>query len=161
MVRMVHSLFATSDEWDDELESFESGWPGFFEVLRVYLQHFRSQHAATTSAVGSTSAELLVLWQTLTRALELNGRDVGERWSSPGQPEALSGVIEHLVQTQQQRYMLLRVESPRPAILFLGGCVAGGKSHASVTLYLYGDDADQRAASAQPKWQQWLTQLFA
>ena len=27
------------DEWDDQLESFESGWPGFFEVLRIYLRH--------------------------------------------------------------------------------------------------------------------------
>jgi hypothetical protein len=33
----VHSLFASTDEWDDQLESFESGWPWFFRILRLYL----------------------------------------------------------------------------------------------------------------------------
>ena len=42
VVRMVHSLFTSKDDWDDELESFESGWPGFFEVLRVYLKNSRA-----------------------------------------------------------------------------------------------------------------------
>ena len=33
VVRMVHSLYATSDDWDDQMESFEGGWPNFFAVL--------------------------------------------------------------------------------------------------------------------------------
>ncbi|HEX6862130.1 MAG TPA: SRPBCC domain-containing protein, partial [Thermoanaerobaculia bacterium] len=35
VVRMVHSLFTSSEEWDDQLEGFESGWPPFFDVLRL------------------------------------------------------------------------------------------------------------------------------
>src|SRR5215216_3228997 len=35
VVRLVHSLFASSDEWDDQLESFEAGWPPFFQILRL------------------------------------------------------------------------------------------------------------------------------
>lgn len=29
VVRVVHSLFATGDDWDNQLESLESGWPWF------------------------------------------------------------------------------------------------------------------------------------
>src|SRR3954467_4755752 len=43
VVRVVHSLFATADDWDDQLEGFEGGWPAFFRILRLYLTHFRGQ----------------------------------------------------------------------------------------------------------------------
>ena len=53
VVRMVHSLFTEKDDWDDELESFETGWPGFFEVLKVYLKNFAGKPAALLHAVTS------------------------------------------------------------------------------------------------------------
>jgi uncharacterized protein YndB with AHSA1/START domain len=37
VMRMVHSLFTSSDEWDDQLEGFENGWPPFLHVLKGYL----------------------------------------------------------------------------------------------------------------------------
>jgi len=37
VVRVVHSLFASADDWDDQIESIESGWPTFFRILRTYL----------------------------------------------------------------------------------------------------------------------------
>ena len=40
MVRVVHSLFAETDDWDDQLTGVESGWPSFFRILRLYLEHF-------------------------------------------------------------------------------------------------------------------------
>jgi uncharacterized protein YndB with AHSA1/START domain len=43
VVRVVHSLFASTDDWDDQLESIESGWPAFFRILRLYLTHFRGE----------------------------------------------------------------------------------------------------------------------
>src|SRR5262249_32168804 len=36
VVRVVHSLFASTDDWDNQLEGTESGWPGFFRILRIY-----------------------------------------------------------------------------------------------------------------------------
>src|SRR5258706_12934180 len=30
LVRVVHSLFASTDDWDGQLEGVESGWPAFF-----------------------------------------------------------------------------------------------------------------------------------
>jgi uncharacterized protein YndB with AHSA1/START domain len=37
VVRVVHSLVASSADWDDQLTSIESGWPNFFRELRSYL----------------------------------------------------------------------------------------------------------------------------
>ncbi|MFL6261633.1 MAG: SRPBCC family protein [Thermoanaerobaculia bacterium] len=37
VVRVVHSVFASGDDWDDQLASIESGWPSFFKNLRLYL----------------------------------------------------------------------------------------------------------------------------
>ena len=41
LVCVVHSLFASNDDWDNRLESSGQGWPGFFRTLRIYLTHFR------------------------------------------------------------------------------------------------------------------------
>ena len=38
VVRVVHSLFASTDDWDNQLEGTESGWPAFFRILRIYLK---------------------------------------------------------------------------------------------------------------------------
>src|SRR6202163_461668 len=52
VVRVVHSLFASADDWDDELESVESGWPAFFRILRLYLTHFRGERCSTFQVMG-------------------------------------------------------------------------------------------------------------
>ena len=49
VVRVVHSLFASTDDWDNQLEGTESGWPGFFRILRIYLTHFRGGSQAVTT----------------------------------------------------------------------------------------------------------------
>src|SRR5262245_22072231 len=40
VVRVVHSLFADAGDWDNEMEGWEFGWPAFFRILRLYLEHF-------------------------------------------------------------------------------------------------------------------------
>ena len=40
LVRVEHSLFASTVDWDDQLEGTESGWPYFFGILHLYLDHF-------------------------------------------------------------------------------------------------------------------------
>src|SRR5262245_36516245 len=41
IVRVVHSLFASTDDWDNQLASTELGWPGFFKILTIYMTHLR------------------------------------------------------------------------------------------------------------------------
>src|SRR5947209_10232737 len=52
LVRVVHSLFSETDDWDNQLEGTEAGWPGFFRILKLYLTNFRGQHAKQMQALG-------------------------------------------------------------------------------------------------------------
>src|SRR5262245_44239017 len=56
LVRVVNSLFASTDDWDGQLEGTESGWPGFFRTLRIYLTQLRRHLSASCAAMPRTSA---------------------------------------------------------------------------------------------------------
>lgn len=160
-VRMVHSLFTTSDEWDDQMEGFESGWPVFFDILRLYLEHFPGQYAALFQAMQTLDGSGLDVWKRLVGPLGLADASPGERRVTPAPPERCAGVVERVQQTPTQRGVILRLESPAPGIALIGTYDMGGKAVASVTIYFYGEDADAQAAAAAPKWQAWLSEALA
>ncbi|MCC7254063.1 SRPBCC domain-containing protein [Hyphomicrobium sp.] len=159
IVRMVHSLFALTDDWDDQMEGFESGWPGFFQVLRVYLAHFAGMKAAVAFAITRVEAPQLNVWKQLTEGLSLAGANVGDERTLQT-PEKLSGVVEHVQQDTKQRYVLLRLSQPAPGIALIGTYGVGDITNASLAFYLYGDDAEQRAAASEPRWRDWLGKTF-
>ncbi len=96
VVRVVHSLFASTDDWDNQLEGTESGWPGFFRILRIYLTHFRGQRSAMMQWMAPAAGTEAEAWETLTAALGLKGVSAGQRWTAPAGVPALSGVVEHV-----------------------------------------------------------------
>ena len=69
LVRVVHSLFASTDDWDNQLEGTELGWPGFFRTLRIYLTHFRGQRSAIMQFVVPVAGTEAEAWETLTAAV--------------------------------------------------------------------------------------------
>jgi len=158
-VRMVHSLFASTDEWDDQLEGATSGWAGFLAILRVYLTHFRGQRSAlmqVTAPVASTDADS---WETLTSALGVRGLSVGQRWTTPEGVSPLSGVVEHL--TENPYDALLRLDKPGPGIAAIGAVTyPGGQGMVAMNLYLYGDQAAGTVARVTPVWQAWFQERF-
>ena len=160
VVRMVHSLFSASDDWDDQMEGFEKGWPAFFEVLRLYQTHFPGQRGASFVATAGAEGDHLAIWRRLMLELNLGGTDAGERRVTPPQPEALSGVIERVDQDRQQRYIVMRLDAPAPGIALAGTYGAGPQVTASMTIYFYGDEADARATASEPRWRDWLVARF-
>ena len=94
-VRVVHSLVASTDDWDTQLESTELGWPGFFRTLRIYLTHFRGLRSAIMQFVVPVAGTEADAWDTLTAALGLAGVRVGQRWTAPAGVPPLSGVAEY------------------------------------------------------------------
>ncbi len=145
VVRMVHSLFASTDDWDDQLEGFEGGWPGFFEVLRLHLKHFASMKAASFLVMTTVGTPHLDAWKQLTERLALSTANAGEERTTPQTPEKLSGIVERVEQDDKQRYVLLRLNRPAPGIALIGTYGAGNATNASMAFYLYGDDAKQRS----------------
>jgi uncharacterized protein YndB with AHSA1/START domain len=46
VVRVVHSWFASGDDWDNQFEGHTYGWVAFFRILRLYLTYFRGQRCS-------------------------------------------------------------------------------------------------------------------
>jgi uncharacterized protein YndB with AHSA1/START domain len=158
IVRIVQCLFASTDDWDNQLESAAHGWPGFLRTLRIYLTHFRGQRSAIMKwmvPVAGTEAEA---WQALTAALGLKGVSVGERWTAPAGVPAFSGVAEYV--TQSPYDALLRVDKPGPGVAALGAVNFGGQSMVAMNFYLYGDRAAGTVAHETPGWEAWFQKRF-
>lgn len=160
VVRMVHSLFSSSDEWDDQMESFEKGWPGFFEVLRLYLTHSPGRRGASFTAMTRADGEHLAIWKRLLEALDLTGADAGEGRSTPDVPEVLSGSVEHIDQRHDQRHLVMRLNSPAPGVAIVASHGASPRVHVSVTVFFHGEDADERVAHSEPRWRTWISGRF-
>ena len=158
VVRVVHSLFASTDDWDSQLEGTESGWPGFFRILRIYLTHFRGQHSAIMQFMAPVAATEEEAWETLTAALGLNGVGAGQRWAVPAGVPALGGVVEHF--SQSPNNALLRLDTPGPGAAALGTVSFGGSVMATFSFYLYGDQAAETVARETPLWQTWIQKHF-
>lgn len=156
VVRMVHSLFTSKDDWDDELESFETGWPGFFEVLRVYLKNFAGKPAAIAHAAARYPGNQAETWASLVDGLDLIGVNVGDRHETTSTAPRFAGVIERVHQDSFSRDVMIRLHEPTDGIAVVGTCQVGDHASGVVSLYLYGSDANEVAAAEQPKWREWL-----
>jgi uncharacterized protein YndB with AHSA1/START domain len=154
VVRVVHSLFASTDDWDNQLEGTESGWPGFFRILRMYLTHFRGQRSAMMQWMAPAAGTEAEAWEGLTTALGLKGLSVGQRSTAPAGVPALSGVVEHF--TQKPCNALLRLDEPGPGAAVLGAVSFGGSIMVTLSCYLYGDQAQATIARETPLWQAWM-----
>src|SRR3954468_21800543 len=144
LVRVVNSLFASTDDWDNQLEGTESGWPGFFRTLRIYLTHFRGQPSAIMQFVAPVAGTEAEAWEALTAALGLKGVSVGQRWTAPAGVPALSGVAEYV--TQSPYDILLRLDKPGPGVAAPGAVDCGGPIMVALNLDLYGDQAAETVA---------------
>src|SRR5271163_4857011 len=99
IVRIVHSLFASTDDWDNQLEGTEYGWPGFLCTLRIYLTHFRGQRSTMMKWMAPAAGTEAEAWETLTAALGLKGVSAGQRMTVPAGDPELSGALEHVGQS--------------------------------------------------------------
>lgn len=156
LVRMVHSLFAASSDWDDQLEGFEAGWPGFFAVLGAYLTHFAGKPAAVLRIVRPFAAAVPEAWGRLTTALGLGGANVGERREPPAGAPRIVGVVERVLQDAKTREILLRLDQPGPGIALVSAFTFDGQPQASLCVYLYGERAQELAARQQAQWTAWF-----
>lgn len=157
VIRMVHSLFASDDAWDDQLEGMAAGWPGFFEILRLYLREFAGQPSATVTAVGYPGASEEEAWQALTRTLGVSNAVQGQRPGTRRDADLppFDGVV-HRVGLAGHREVLLRLERPTTGAASIFTFTNEARVTTSVTLYLYGADAAAIALRDAPLWRAWM-----
>jgi len=158
IVHIVQSLFASTDEWDMELEGSKSGLSGFLAILRVYLTHFRGQRSTMKWLKAPATGTEADAWEALTGALGLRGMSVGQRWTAPAGGPALSGVVEYV--TQSPNDAVLRLDTPGPGVAALGTVDMGGQITVAMNFYLYGDQAAATIAHETPLWEAWFQKRF-
>jgi uncharacterized protein YndB with AHSA1/START domain len=158
-VRVVHSWFASTDDWDGQYESVEKGWPSFFRILKSYLTHFRGQPCVQLQLMAFAPGPKEKAWAELTQPLGLAGANAGQSVTSSGGAPRFSAIVEH-GGPKAHPELMLRLAQPAPGTAYLAAMPMGGQVCVSVVLYLYGDGARAVAAREEPVWQAWLARLF-
>ncbi len=158
IVRVVQSLYASTDDWDDQLIGSEAGLPGALRLLRQHLTHFRGQRAAFMQVMAPAADTPTDAWAKLTAALGLNGVDAGQSWTAPAGVPALGGVVEHV--DQDPPGVLLRLDAPTPGTAAVFTMDLGESVMAAMSFFLYGDQAADTVAQETPRWQAWMQERF-
>ena len=163
VVRLVHSLFASGDEWDDQMESFEAGWPPFFDVLRLVLSHFEGQPSASFRVMNAAHRPEPEAWDALVKELGLENAARGERRtaSASGTPPFAGTVERGAGEGKNAHEILLRLDEPAPGVALIGAYTWGGQTWAMLSLYLFGDRARALANRDEPLWKAWMNEIFA
>lgn len=159
IVRVVHSMFASTDDWDGQLEGTENGWPGYFEVLRRYLARFAGQRSAQVQTISMVSLAGPDAWSKLAAAMHIEG-DRGHEVAidiAPG--VTLAGTLGRVASAGNQHTMVLELSSPCPGTMY-GGAFPCGGTMVSLQTYLYGESAESIARELGPLMQQWVDGLF-
>jgi uncharacterized protein YndB with AHSA1/START domain len=156
VVRVVHSLFAETDDWDNQLEGTESGWPLFFRVLRLYMSQFRGMHGESLVTSGFSSEPVTQTWDKLMQMLSLTGATVGQKCKTGPDAPQISATVELISEAKNERALLLKLES---GIGLFSAANCGGATQVAVYLYLYGVSA-QDLSQQESAWQTWLNERF-
>lgn len=161
VVRVVHSLFASGDDWNGQLEGWESGWPAFFRILRLYLTHFAGQRSSAFQLMGVAPEPKSEAWKALTGRLGLVGATAGQQVRTSDGAPPLAGLVDEVGKDEYPEELLLRLDAPAPGIAHLFALPMGGQVYLPIRLYLYGDRAVSVAARDEPRWQAWMNEHFA
>jgi len=159
IVRVVHSLFADTDDWDNQLTGTESGWPTFFAILKLVLAHYRDQqvhaiHELSFPAVSSDQA-----WATLALALGLTGAKVGDVCNATSAVPPMSGTVTLVRQTKENE-MIVHLQQPAQGVAMFYAMPCAGLVMASVNFYLFGDRAAEVVSRDAPGWRSWMSAHF-
>jgi uncharacterized protein YndB with AHSA1/START domain len=155
VVRVVQSGFGTGDAWERAIESFESGWPGALDDLRLYLTHFAGQPVAGFSIGRPLDVSREQGWPVLREALGLPGdAAVGDRVATHGTPP-YGGTVARV----SDGYLSFLLDEPGPGLGFLGAGGPGDAPVAFVRARYFGDHAAAIAAREETAWEEWFSRL--
>lgn len=97
IVRLVHSGIPDSSDWDGYYDGTKSGWPGFFQALRHYLERHPGKPRRTRTLVAPLTGSRDEAWQKLEIAFGLEAAELGGRFSAAPGGQLLEGDVLALV----------------------------------------------------------------
>jgi uncharacterized protein YndB with AHSA1/START domain len=160
VVRVVHSLFASTDDWDNQLDALEQGWPAYFRVLRRYLETFKGMACSAMQLVGFCTDSETKTWEKAGGELGLLNLAPGQKWNAPNGLPPMTGVVDALGQGMHKSTVLLRLDTPAPGSAYIGAFPCGGMVMVYMAIYLYGASAKAAALRDEPAWQKWMGERF-
>ena len=160
VVRVVHSLFASTDDWDNQLDGLEQGWPAYFRILQMYLERFKGMPCSAMQFVGFSSEKEAQAWEKAGGELGLLKVTQGQKWSAPAGFPPMGGVVDTLGKGMHSNTLLLRLDTPAPGSAYIGAFTCAGMVMVCMSVYLYGDNAKAAALRDEPTWQKWMSERF-
>jgi uncharacterized protein YndB with AHSA1/START domain len=160
LVRVVHSLFASTDDWDNQLDGLEQGWPTYFRILRTYLESFKGMPCSTMQFTGFSSDPETRAWEKAGGELGLLKVAKGQKWSAPSGLPRLAGVVDSLGEGMHSNTVLLRLDAPAAGSAYAGAFTCGGMVMVCLSIYLYGANAKSAVERDQRAWQTWMDERF-
>lgn len=159
VVRVVHSLFADTDDWNNQLEGTEQGWPTYFRILRMYLAHFKGMPCSAMQLVGFSSEPESTAWEKAGGALGLLKMSEGRPWTAPAGFPPMAGVVDSVGKGMHANTVLLRLDAPAPGVAYVGA-FSCGMVMVCMSVYLYGASAKAAIDRDEPTWRKWLGERF-
>jgi uncharacterized protein YndB with AHSA1/START domain len=148
VVRVVQSGFGDGEAWERALESFQGGWRGALDDLRIYLTRFPGQPSASFALAEPFDGD----WPALRAALGLpEDAEPGDRVATHDAPP-FGGTVARV----EGPFLALELDRPAPGIGFVGAGGPGAQTYLFVRGKLFGDDAPARAAEAERAWREWI-----
>ncbi|QCI67319.1 SRPBCC family protein [Phreatobacter stygius] len=161
VVRVVHSWFASNDDWDSQFEGHTYGWLSFFRVLKLYLAHFAGRHGTSFQVMGIAPEPKSEAWMALTGPLGLAGATAGDQVATPADGPPLAGAVAWAGQPEAPEELLVQLDRPAPGLAHLVPHAMGGKVYLTIRFYLYGEGAGDAARQAETAWTAWIGARFA
>ena len=159
VVRVVHSWFASSDDWDGQFEGHEHGWRAFFNILRLVLEHFRGEPCSAFQLMAVAPEPKKEAWNALAAPLGFVGAAEGKRVNAPADAPPLARLVEKIGPSEFPE-LLLRLDEPAPGLAHFFALPMGGKVYMIVRVYLYGSRAAAVAPREEGVWQSWIGARF-
>jgi uncharacterized protein YndB with AHSA1/START domain len=160
VVRVVHSLFAATDDWDDQLDGLEQGWPTYFRILLMRLSHFKGMPCSAMHFVAFSSEEESQAWEKAGGALGLLKVAPRQKWTAPDGVPHMAGVVESVGKGMHKNTVLIRLEAPAPGAAYVGAFSCGGMVMVCLSVYLFGAEAKAAVSRDEPAWQKWMGERF-
>jgi len=160
VVRVRHSFTSDRDDWDNHLEDWEGGWPWFFNVLGLYLLHFRGQPSAAYRVMGVAPLPTWDAWDEFAGALGLADADVGSLIKAPDELPPLIGKVKYTSGEGQEFGMIVRLDEPAPGILSAFAMAMDGQVFLVLDVFHYGQRAQEAAGHWEPRWHAWMEENF-
>ena len=158
-VRVIHSWFAETDDWDKQFEGHEQGWVVYFRILRAYLTHFPGQHASVFQVMAMAPGDVPSVWQAFIEPIGLGSAIAGDIVTSSPDAPRFSAIVER-VGTREHPELLLRLQQPIPGLAHLFAMPMGGTIVLPARFFLFGANARQAATEIEPQWKAWMEQHF-